>query len=218
MELTDQFKEVNANQGPTCKICILNPFPTEVTLKQDAEIGKAEKIERVVSEITAAEHKHETYSFECLRRVQLNTCVDDETLENLASESNVPVHLKGLFEKSTMDRTYYERQVIAGVLVKYQDVFSKSDWDIGLTDLAKHSINTGDAPPIKQMPRRVPLAHAEEEKKAIEDLLKKGVIRKSTSPWASPIVVVKKKSGAIRPCVDYQKVNALVKPYGFPLP
>ena len=231
VEPTDHFKEnyplqmactlVNANQGPTCKIRILNPFPTEVTLKQDAEIGKAEKIERVVSMITAAEHEQETHSFECLRRVQLNTCVDDETvgpLENLASESDVPVHLKGLFEKSTMDRTHYERQVIAGLLVKYQDVFSRSDWDIGLTDLAEHSINTGDAPPIKQMPRRVPLAHAEEEKKAIEDLLKKGVIRKSTSPWASPIVLVKKKSGAIRPCVDYRKVNALVRPDGFPLP
>ncbi len=89
---------------------------------------------------------------------------------------------------------------------------------LGLTDLAEHPINTGNAAPIKQRPRRVPLAYAQEEQKAIEDLLKKGVIQKSTSPWASPIVLVKKKSGAIRPCVDYRRVNALVKPDGFPLP
>lgn len=62
------------------------------------------------------------------------------------------------------------------------------------------------------------MAYAEEEKKAIEDLLQKGVIQKSTSPWASPIVLVKKTSGAIRPCIDYRKLNATVKPDGFPIP
>lgn len=102
--------------------------------------------------------------------------------------------------------------------MKYQDTFSKNEWDIGLTNLTEHPINTGDAKPIKQRPRRVPVAYAAEEKGAIEDLLKKSVIQKSTSPWASPIILVRKKSGAIRPCVDYRKVNALVKPDAFPLP
>ena len=77
---------------------------------------------------------------------------------------------------------------------------------------------TEDAAPIKQHPRRVPLAHAEAEKQAIEDLKAKGVIRESTSPWASPIVLVAKKDGGARPCVDYRRVNQLVKPDGFPLP
>ncbi|MBV2113483.1 MAG: reverse transcriptase family protein, partial [Candidatus Thiodiazotropha sp. (ex Ctena orbiculata)] len=67
-------------------------------------------------------------------------------------------------------------------------------------------------------PRRVPLAHANDEKKAIEELQAKGVIRDSVSPWASPIVLVAKKDGGVRPCVDYRRVNQLVKPDGFPLP
>lgn len=87
-----------------------------------------------------------------------------------------------------------------------------------MTHLSEHTINTGDAAPIKQRPRRVPLAYAEEEKQAIHDLLKKIVTRESTSPWASPIVLVRKKPGVVRPCVDYRKVNALVKQDGFPLP
>lgn len=62
------------------------------------------------------------------------------------------------------------------------------------------------------------MAYVVEEKKAIEYFMQKGVIQKITAPWASPIVLVRKKSGAIRPCVDYRIVNALVKPDGFPVP
>ena len=98
------------------------------------------------------------------------------------------------------------------------DTFSRDEWDLGLTHLTSHAIKTDGAAPVKQPPRRVPLAYAEEEKRAIEDLKAKGVIRESTSPWASPIVLVKRKDGGIRPCVDYRKVNELVKPDGFPLP
>ena len=67
-------------------------------------------------------------------------------------------------------------------------------------------------------PRQVPRAYADDEKRAIEDLKAKGVIRESTSPWASPIVLVKKKDGGVRPFVDYCKVNELVKPDSFLLP
>ena len=89
---------------------------------------------------------------------------------------------------------------------------------MGLTNLAEHAIETDNAAPIKQHPRRVPLTHAEAEKQSIEDLRAKGVIRESTSPWASPIVLVANKDGGLRPCVDYRLFNQLVKPHGFPLP
>ncbi|MCG8112252.1 MAG: reverse transcriptase, partial [Candidatus Thiodiazotropha taylori] len=104
------------------------------------------------------------------------------------------------------------------LLLKFQDSFSKNEWDLGLTHLTAHPINTGSAEPVKQPPRRVPLAYADAEKQAIEDLKAKGVIRPSVSPWASPIVLVRKKDGGVRPCVDYRRVNQLVKPDGFPLP
>ena len=87
-----------------------------------------------------------------------------------------------------------------------------------MTSLAEHSIKTGDADPIKQPPRRVQLAFADKEKQAVEDMKAKDVIRNSVSPWASPICLVSKKDGGVRLCVDYRKVNELVKPDGFPLP
>ena len=104
------------------------------------------------------------------------------------------------------------------LLMKHQDCFSKDECDIGLTHLSEHEIKTGDSQPVKQPPRRVPLAYAEKKKAAMEELKAKGVIRDSVSPWVSPIVLVSKKDGAVRPCVDYRKVNSLLKPDGFPLP
>jgi RNase H-like domain found in reverse transcriptase/Reverse transcriptase (RNA-dependent DNA polymerase) len=198
----------------------LNPYPTEVELRQDAEIGKAERVERVVSVIAEKEYADESLNLNRVRRVTVKG--KEESIPEhsfpVAPRDQVPNHLLGLYEKAIEGRSEYESSVVAGLLSKYGDTFSKDEWDLGVTNLAEHPINTGDAAPIKQRPRRVPLAYAEEEKRAVEDLLKKGVIQKSTSPWASPIVLVKKKSGAIRPCVDYRKVNALVKQDGFPLP
>ena len=83
--------------------------------------------------------------------------------------------------------------------------------------MTEHSIKTGDAQLVNQPPRRVLLAFGGAEKKAIEDLKAKGVIRDSVSPWASLIVLVSKKDGGVRPCVDYRKLNELVRPDGFPL-
>ena len=210
---------VDINASPTSQVRILNPFPDTVTLKQNAVVACAEKIVDVVSVVVAREHTNEEQNNASIRRVE---CISNE-IENgeqlpSANEADIPEHLLELFNRSAEGKSGPERAVLAGLLGKYESAFSKDEWDIGLTHLTEHPISTGDAAPVKQRPRRLPLAHADHEKKAIEDLIKKGVIEKSTSPWASPIVLVKKKSGAIRPCVDYRRVNALVRPDGFPLP
>lgn len=227
---TDNFTEnyhllmattlVDINTSPTCKVRILNPHHSEITLRQDAVIGMAEKIERVVSVLQKQENRNEDSNVCHIKRIQRRqeeTNLGENQLPK-AKPEDVPVHLKKLFEDSASGKNELEQQMVAGLLVKYQASFSKNEWDLGLTHLTEHPINTGDAAPVKQRPRRVPLAYADEERKAIEDLIQKGVIQKSTSPWASPIVLVRKKSGAVRPCIDYRRVNALVKPDGFPLP
>ncbi len=205
VEPTDHFKEsyqllmastlVDINKATTCKIRLLNPFASEVVLRQDAEVGTAEQIERVISVVASEEDSSEAENQSSLRRV--GTAATKKGMEpppayEKTDPSEVPAHLMALYEQSTDGKPEPQRRAVAGLLIKYQDTFSKSDWDIGLTDLAEHPIDTGGAAPVKQRPRRVPLAYADEEQKAIEDLLKKGVIQKSTSPWASPIVLVKK--------------------------
>lgn len=230
VEPTDGFKDkyqlvlastlVDINRAATAKVRILNPFPVDVKLRQYAVIGKAEKVEKIVSIVSEAEHNGETGNLNKIRRIKVAKEVEEESTISLpkACSEDIPSHLSELYNEAVKNRTSEEAEIIAGLLVKHEHTFSKDEWDIGLTNLVEHPIKTNGAEPIKQRPRRVPLAYADEEKKAIDDLLKKGVIQKSTSPWASPIVLVKKKSGAIRPCVDYRKVNALVKQDGFPLP
>jgi hypothetical protein len=77
---------------------------------------------------------------------------------------------------------------------------------------------SGDPKPIKQTPRRVPMSHDNEEKNLIDKMQKQGIIRKSTSPWSSPLLLVMKKNGTVRPCVDYRKLTSVTKKDAFPLP
>ena len=103
------------------------------------------------------------------------------------------------------------------MLIRYADVFSKNDTDLGLTHLTEHAINTDGAKAIKQRPRLVPMAFANEDKKAMETLLEQWSIRPSTSPWAAPMVFVRKKNGQVRPCIDYRKLNNITCKDAFPL-
>lgn len=105
------------------------------------------------------------------------------------------------------------------MLGRHIDAFAKSFDDMGRTGVVKQIINTQDTHPIKQSPRRPPMTFAAEEEKIIEKQLEAGIVRESSSPWASPMVYVKKKDDSTRPCVDYRHLNDVtVKDAAFPLP
>ena len=94
------------------------------------------------------------------------------------------------------------------------EVFSKNNKDIGHTQLIDMEIDTGDSLPVAQSPYTLPLMHYEWVRQEIETLEKSGVIERSLSRWASPVIVIPKKSAPDKPpsrrfCVDYRKVNAL---------
>jgi hypothetical protein len=97
-------------------------------------------------------------------------------------------------------------------------VFATSEDDLGETDCVLHKINTGQAHPIKQAPRRIPIHQKEEVSKELKRMLDAGVVKPSKSPWASPIVIVRKSDGSIRFCVDYRKVNEVTIKDSYPLP
>ena len=94
------------------------------------------------------------------------------------------------------------------------EAFSKNNKDIGRTQLIEMEIDTGDSLPVAQSPYTLPLKHYDWVRQEIETLEKSGVIERSLSRWASPVIVVPKKSAPYEPprrrlCIDYRKVNAL---------
>ena len=111
-----------------------------------------------------------------------------------------------------------QKEVFYQLLVSYADVIAESPTDLGQTDCLQHSIDTGDTPPIRQPVRRLPPQRRSEVQQLLQDMLQSGVIEPSRSPWASPIVLVKKKDGSTRFCVDYRKVNGVTRRDAYPLP
>ena len=98
---------------------------------------------------------------------------------------------------------------------EFEDIFSKSSEDFGHTPLVTMDKDTGDSPPICQKPYTLPLKHVEWVQKELEILERAGVIQRSMSPWASPIVIVPKKTEPGEPprrriCVDYRMLNSLL--------
>lgn len=111
-----------------------------------------------------------------------------------------------------------QRQELNKLLADYTDVFSINN-SLGKTDLMEHQIELiPGAKPFVEPMRRHPKAHNEETNRQVKTMLKQGVIEESQSPWASEYVIVKKKTGDYRLCIDFRRLNALTKKNCYPLP
>lgn len=107
---------------------------------------------------------------------------------------------------------------VKSLLHTYRSIFSAHEGDLGCTKLITHEIPLLDTEPVRQRYRRLPPSDYEAVKQHIHQLLQSQVIRESSSPYASPIVVVRKKDGQIRLCVDYRQLNSKTRKDAFPLP
>jgi len=137
-----------------------------------------------------------------------------------AADSDVPEHLRVLFlttlEEANLSPTLTSN--FKDLLIAHKDVFAKSPTDIRFCDLLEHDIDRADATPIRQPPRRPPLASGTAEDDLINEMLAADVIEPSDSPWASPVCLAKKPDCAYRFCVDYRRVNAVSRKDAYPIP
>ena len=131
----------------------------------------------------------------------------------ITSPADVEVHRKVELQDAEVSDKH--KQQFADLCKEYDDIFSKDSADIGRTPIIMMDIDTGDSPPISQRPYNLPLKHADWVQKELDTLEKAGVITRSVSPWASPIVIVPKKTEPGEPprrrlCVDYRAINKLL--------
>ena len=135
------------------------------------------------------------------------------------SSNDIPEHLQALFHEATTGHSRSEQAKLAQLLRDYQDVFSKDDTDVGQTNLVQHDIPTPTGiPPIRQPPRRLGPEKDAEVQKQVDELVEKGMVEPADSAWSSPVVLVRKKDGSWRLCVDYRKLNAVTRKDAYPLP
>ena len=137
----------------------------------------------------------------------INTC---SVIKNGSTDSTI--NLKDL------DVAEKYRCKIEQLVLKNKNLFASKDSELGHTDVVKMTIDTGDTKPIKLRPYRTPIKNREVIDKAVDEMLDADVIRRSNSPWSFPVVIVDKKDGTKRFCVDFRKLNQVTKKNSYPLP
>uniref|UniRef100_A0AAV2LHK1 Gypsy retrotransposon integrase-like protein 1 n=1 Tax=Knipowitschia caucasica TaxID=637954 RepID=A0AAV2LHK1_KNICA len=136
----------------------------------------------------------------------------------IATAFDIPEHLHGLVAATSEALNEEQQQRFIQLLLTYQSVFAKNDSDLGYMSVVTHKIDTGLSRPVRQPVRRTPLGFQGEEEAHLKAMLEEGVITPSASEWASPVVLVRKKDGGVRWCVDYRSLNSLTIKDAYPLP
>ena len=175
--------------GDVVPLRLLNPTDQPQTVYLDPNAVWCKPVERVSE---AGRQEEQTSEAPAQRDCQITPCT-----------TSLPNHLVYLYQRTSSCLGETQKVEIEVSLVEFADVFTCSADDLGKTTIVSHKINTSRTRPIHQHPRRLPLSQWVEGEVERANMLRRGVIEPSSSPWASPIVMVRKKDGTTRFCVDY---------------
>ena len=179
------------------RVTIVNCSDHHIRLKAGNLLGT---LQPVISLEVSENHEEESASARKLNREML------------------PLHMESMFAEACGALGDPQKEELHDLLLKYRAAFSTGDMDLGTFKTIKHHIHTGAARPVKQRMRRTPLGYASEEKKHLDLLLAGDVIEPSESEWASPSVLVRKRDGTVRWCIDMRRLNDVTMKDSFPLP
>lgn len=145
-----------------------------------------------------------------------------DSAENIIQSTGsviLPHHLQALVDATSPDLDEVQRSQLSSVLGRYVHLFPTPGTTLtGHTDAVQHEINTGRERPIRCAPRRMTATKIAAEEKCVKDMLAGGQIEHSDSPWSAPVVLVTKKDGGTRFCVDYRRLNNITVKDAYPLP
>ena len=119
--------------------------------------------------------------------------------------------------ENTKGANNQQKDVVEQIVYNFRANFAKDENELGLTILVEHNIDTSDNAPIKLPAYKTTPAKLAEIKKQVQQMLDLDIIQPSKSDWSAPVVLVGKKDGTSRFCVDFRKLNAITKKDAFPL-
>ena len=155
---------------------------------------------------------------ECVDEANINVVsenTEDVTISAVDWNSNLCNNLEEMLPE---DINEDQKKKTLALLELYADVIASGDNGLGRTDILRYSIDTENASPIRQQVRRTSLPAKEKVRELLKNMMQKRVISPSKSPWALPIVLVQKKDGSTRFCVDYRKINKVTRKDAYPIP
>ncbi|MCP3662607.1 MAG: DDE-type integrase/transposase/recombinase [Gammaproteobacteria bacterium] len=135
-----------------------------------------------------------------------------------STKNKTPVDPLAGLDLGKSNLTEPQKTKLQEFLCSYRDIFAGSSSDLGCFPDVEHTIDTGDAAPIRQRPYRIPASQQAEVEKQFAEMAEAGVVEPSSSPWSSPLVIVPKKDSSARLCVDFRRLNAVSRKDVFPLP
>ena len=145
--------------------------------------------------------------------------VMDQPLRASCDPSMLPDHLQRLLDLTSQDLDNVQRGQLASMLLQFVDLFPMPGSALtGHTDAVEHTIDTGTSAPIHCAPRRMSPQKIKKEEACVREMLTGGQIEPSDSPWSAPVVLVTKKDGGTRFCVDYRRLNLATVKDAYPLP
>ena len=175
-------------EGKSVSIPIYNFSPVPLKMLQGTQIAYLEKVTLP--------------DFYNVAPVSVEPANNDEVIQRLLEENTPPLYVNG----------------IRDIVMHYREQFVILNEKTGSTSYLPFEIDTQGARPIAQRPYRLPIAYETEVNRQLSQMLEEGIISRSKSPWASPMVVVKKKDQGLRICIDYRKLNSVTVGDSFPLP
>ena len=181
-------------------IQLLNPSPAPVTVRKNEKVGTLRPLMKHSENVCTVGRQHEPY---CPKPEDRKTSVEKAIKQWL-------LQVEGVDDQ--------EKEKLESLLKEFEDIISVGEDDLGRTRKVYHKIDTGNANPIRQPPRRLPFHQREEVRQLLDNMLSRGVVEPSQGPWSSPIVLVKKKDGSTRFCIDFRQVNGLTRKDAQPLP
>ena len=147
---------------------------------------------------------------------QEETCTPVVQMKQQVQQTDVDVEIG--VDLGATGLTLQQKELVQQMLRRNREVFAADLTELGCARGVKHRIELTDATPIKDKPRRVPPGLYDEVKKHIDEMLAVGAIRRSKSPWSSNVVLVRKKDGRLRVCIDYRKLNGRTVKDAYHLP